>query len=150
MPQGANLPILTCRRRNHCIWLMSYEYDRFFTMGMLSILLSVVHLCVLGMCIMMIRNVFQLRYRPFVAATPMGVTVRGVAWWKQHRTIPWPRIKNLKAGTGLRKGFYRIVVSNGANAYLAHFFRNAVEWETLKKALLDAKAHYLNQSNPDE
>jgi len=38
MPQGANLPILTCRRRNHCIWLMSYSicYNATQAVGCLS------------------------------------------------------------------------------------------------------------------
>ncbi len=130
--------------------LASFEYDRFFTMGMLSILMSVVHLCALGMCIMLIRQVFQLRHRPFVTATPKGVTVHGVSLWKQHRTIPWPNIVDVKAGAGWRKGFSRIIVAKGANAGVEPFFRNLEEWEALKNSLLDAKAHYLNLPNLNE
>ncbi len=132
------------------IILISTQYKYFVATGILSILLSIAHSINVVMCIGLIRHVIQLRYRPFVAATPKGVTVRGVTKWKQHRTIPWNNIIDVKVGVGIRKWSYRILVAKGYNAHLQPFFRNPEEWEVLKNSILEAKAHYLKESNPDE
>jgi len=102
----------------------------------------------------MFRWLYFMDERPFFVVTKKGITFRGKTHGSHARNfvrlIRWDDVYDVERGSGLYKGGYWILRSNGKKEVLHHLFSNLSEWEVLKKSLFEAKSHYLSQSIPDD